>query len=252
MTALRKQTRLVALFLSFVFCSWIVNGCTYKDRVAPVEIPDAKTGLVLDNGLRLSAQVYADAKKAEKAFGFNAIKAGLLPVQLIFVNDSNSPVQINPEQTFLVDNANKAWPILSQERAYKRASAHVDIGETAKSAAKPSVLMGAAGALAGLAVSVITGENVGDAMGKGAVAGASAGAIIGGAKGYATVQDKVRKDIAEKSMQNDQILPQQIAYGVLFFPGIPGEEAQGAKEIRLSLTIGRTQRIVTLQLTTPR
>ena len=42
------------------------------------------------------------------------------------------------------------------------------------------------------------------------------------------------------------ILPHQIAYGVLFFPGMPGEEANGVKELLLSLTIGNTPQVVIL------
>jgi hypothetical protein len=167
-------------------------------------------------------------------------------VQLTLQNDSPDKVRINAEQTFLIDNNNRAWPILSLEKTYQRTAGHVDLGETAKGAGKPALLMGAAGALAGLAVGVVTGQNIGEAMGTGAVIGAAGGAIVGGAKSYSDSGEKIRDDLAAKSLRNEAILPHQIAYGVLFFPGMPGEEADGVKELRLSLTIGNTPQVVVL------
>lgn len=222
-------------------------ACTYQDRVAPLNLPDAKNGgIVVGDGLKISALAFNDDDAAKKAFGFGARNAGLLPIQLTLQNDSPEKVRLNPEQTFLIDNNNKAWPILSLEKTYQRTSGHVDLGETAKGAAKPSLLMGAAGALAGLAVGVVTGQDVGEAMGKGAVLGAAGGAIIGGAKSYSDSGEKIRDDLAAKTLRNEAILPHQIAYGVLFFPGMPGEEADGVKELRLSVTIGNTSQIVIL------
>lgn len=224
------------------------SGCTYKDRVAPIHLPDSTTGIVVGDGLKISAHAFTDPKEAKKSFGLDAHKAGLLPVQVTFQNDSSEKVTVNPEQTFLIDRNNKAWPILSLEKTYQRAKGHVDIGETAKGTAKPALLLGAAGAIAGAAIGIVTGENVGEAMGKGAVIGAASGALIGGAKAYSKTGEKIRDDILAMKLRNDAILPQQIAYGILFFPATPKEEAQGAVELRLSLKIGDTRQIVKLNL----
>ena len=224
----------------------VLSGCTYQDRVAPLRLPDAQNGIEVGNGLKISAKAFTDPEQARQSFGFDVDKAGLLPIQLTFLNDSPETVMVNPEQTFLIDLNNNAWPILSQEKTYQRTTGHVDIGETVKGAGKPSLLMGAAGAVAGLAVGIATGQNVGEAMGTGAVLGAASGAIIGGAKGYTTSSQKIRDDLAGKTLQNEAIMPQQLAYGVLFFPGIKGEEANGAKELRLSLTLGQQTQVVTI------
>lgn len=232
----------VAMLLVFV------TSCTYKDRVAPVNLPDAQRGVTVAGGLKISAEAFTDAKRAQQSFGFDAHGAGLLPVQLTFQNDSGETVYVNPEQTFLIDQNNKAWPILSLEKTYQRTKGHVDIGETAKETGKPALLMGAAGAIAGAAIGIVTGENVGEAAGKGAVIGAAAGALLGGAKGYATAGEKIREDIAGKTLSASPILPNQIAYGVIFFPGMGKDEAQGAEELRLSLTIGKQTQIVRLNL----
>ena len=226
----------------------LISSCAYQDRVAPLNLPDARNGgIVVGNGLKISALAFSSDDAAKQAFGFGARDAGLLPIQVTLQNDSPEKVRLNPEQTFLIDNNNQAWPVLSLEKTYQRTSGHVDLGETAKGAAKPSLLMGAAGALAGLAVGVVTGKNVGEAMGTGAVLGAAGGAIIGGAKSYSESGDKIKNDLAAKTLKNETILPNQIAYGVLFFPGMPGEEANGAKELRLSVTIGNTSQVVILR-----
>lgn len=244
MQAFRSLYKKFGMVPAFCCALLLSGGCTYQDRVAPLNLPDAENGIMVEGGLRISAIAFDDPVRAQQAFGFDAKKAGLLPIQLTFVNDSPDTVMVNPSQTFLVDRNNKAWPILSLEKTYQRTSGHVDVGETAKGAAKPSLLMGAAGAVAGLAVGIATGKNVGEAMGTGAVIGAAGGAILGGAKGYATSGEKIRDDLAAKTLQNEAILSQQIAYGVLFFPGIEGDEADGAKELRLSITTGNTPRIV--------
>ena len=234
-------------FVTLLSLISLISGCTYHDRVAPLNLPDAKNGgIVVGNGVKISALAFNDDDAAKQAFGFGARKAGLLPVQLTLQNDSPDKVRINAEQTFLIDNNNRAWPILSLEKTYQRTAGHVDLGETAKGAGKPALLMGAAGALAGLAVGVVTGQNIGEAMGTGAVIGAAGGAIVGGAKSYSDSGEKIRDDLAAKSLRNEAILPHQIAYGVLFFPGMPGEEADGVKELRLSLTIGNTPQVVVL------
>lgn len=234
-------------FVTLLSMLSLAGGCTYKDRVAPLNLPDASNGgVVVGDGLKISALAFSSDDAAKQAFGFGARNAGLLPIQLTLQNDSPDKVRLNPEQTFLIDNNNRAWPILSLEKTYQRTSGHVDLGETAKGAGKPALLMGAAGALAGLAVGVVTGKNVGEAMGTGAVLGAAGGAIIGGGKSYVDTGEKIRDDLAAKTLRNEAILPHQIAYGVLFFPGMPGEEADSVKELRLSVTIGNTPQVVVL------
>jgi len=194
--------------------------------------------MVDEGGLKIAARAFTDIEEAQTTYGFDIRKAGILPLQLTFQNDSAMQVTVNPEQTFLVDDQQNAWPILSKEKTYERTRKYVDIGETAKGAAKPALLLGAAGAVAGAAIGIISGNNVGESMGQGAVIGAAAGSIMGGSDAYAKTGKRVRQDLAEKTMRNKPIPPGQIAYGSLFFPGTIGSEAQSAKELRLSLTFG--------------
>lgn len=227
-------------------------ACSYRDRVAPIRLPESTPNMVEIDGLKVSAQAYTDGAAAETTYGFDARKAGVLPVQVTFQNDSLYQVSVNPDQTFLIDEAQNAWPILSKEKTYERTKKYVDIGQTAKGMAKPALLLGAAGAIAGAAIGIVTGNNVGEAAGQGAVIGAAAGAIGGGADAFAKSGRQIKEDLAGKTMKNKPILPGQIAYGTLFFPGTPGDEAESARELRLALTFGYSdQRVVIINLATP-
>jgi hypothetical protein len=224
-------------------------SCSYHDRVAPIKLPESSPSMVELNGLKIAAAAFVDREAAAGAYGFDIRKAGLLPVQLTFQNDGGRPARINPSQTFLLDNAGNAWPILSLEKTYRRTDKYVKVGETAKGATTPALLLGAAGAVAGFAIGIVSGENVGEMMGKGAVLGAGSGAIIGGADAAAKSGGKVREDLAEKSLQNKSIQPGQIAYGTLFFPGVRNSEAQSARQLRLSLSFGQlTDEVVIINL----
>lgn len=238
--------------LLLIFLAAILPGCSYRDRVAPIRLPESAGNMVEIDGLKISAQAYTTPEAAQATYGFDARKAGVMPVQVTFQNDGRTQVSVNPEQTFLVDNQQNAWPILSLEKTYERTHKYVQVGETAKGAVTPALLLGAAGAVAGLAIGIVSGNNIGEAMGKGAVIGAAAGAIGGGATAYAKSTSQIKKDLTDKNMKNKPIQPGQIAYGTLFFPGTPGEEASSARELRLSLTFGyNDQRVVVINLATP-
>lgn len=241
-SALFQRRPLCVLLICLLF-----TACAYQDRVAPIQLPDEQNGITVGDGLKVSALAFTEEEKTQEAFGFNARKAGLLPVQLTFQNDGSLPASVEPAQTFLIDQENKAWPVSSLERTYQRARGHVDVGDTLAGTGKPAVLLGVAGAVAGAAVAIVTGDNVGEAIGKGAAVGGAVGAVIGGSGRYVEAQEQIKVDLADKSLRNETILPGQIAYGVLFFPGMEGE-AQGVRELRLALSIGGTAQVVTLSL----
>ncbi len=237
--------------LVLLLSALLISGCTYKDRVQPVTLPAAAGNMVTVDGLSVSADAYTDQATARAAFGFDIRKAGLLPVQLSFQNEGTAMVSVIPDQTFLIDDRNQAWPISSRERTYSRIEKHVDTGAAVAGAGKPALLMGAAGAVAGLAIGIVTGENIAESMGKGAAIGAAAGAIGGGAKGYADARSEIQRDLRSKSLENKQIRPNQIAYGVLFFPGY-AEEATDARQLKLSLSFDGVPKTFNIDLTQKR
>jgi hypothetical protein len=200
------------------------------------------------NGLHISAISYEDIKKAQETFGFNIRKAGLLPVGISFENQGANNIKIIPDQTFVIDNKNQAWPVNAPKRTAERIEKYVDIGETAAGTAKPALLMGAAGAVTGLAIGIITGEDIGEAVGKGAAIGAAAGAISGGVKGYMKTKGKIKEDLENKKLENKTILPNQIGYGILFFPGYK-EEAASATMLKLSLSFDGQIKTIDIPIT---
>ncbi len=247
---LNGRNRFTCLILLTSLFSMLITSCSYSDRVAPIRLPEASSNMVEISGLKVTARAYTDQELAAQTFGFDIRKAGLLPVQLTFQNDGSRDVSVNPNQTFLIDEESNAWPLLSKEKTYRRTKNYVDVGETAKGTGKSALLLGAAGAIAGAAIGIVSGNNVGETMGQGAVIGAAAGSIMGGSEAYAKSGRRIRQDLAEKSMQNQPILPGQIAYGALFFPGTLKDEAQSARELRLAIKFaGTTPQIVILDLT---
>jgi hypothetical protein len=228
----------------------LVTGCaTYGDRVAPIPLPEAQADHVEVAGVKLVAHPYVDRREAKAVFGFDIRGAGLLPVRFVIDNQSRDTVQVVPGQTLLVDVEGNAWPLLSADQAYRRVKGKVEVGETFLGAAKPATLLGAAGAVAGFAVGVITGENLAEATSKGAVLGAAAGAVGGGASRYGELGSQVSNDLARQSLQNRRVGRGELAHGYLFFPG--DKEAQSAKTLRLGVKIGATSHIVNLPLGVP-
>lgn len=228
----------------------VMSGCsTYGERVAPVPLPAEQTDAVTVEGAVLLGRSYADRDAAEQAFGFDIRGAGLLPVQFVVDNGSGEAMRLEPAQTFLLDNAGNAWPVLSAERASDRVRASVEVGETFAGAAKPAFLLGAAGAAVGFAIGVITGEDVGAATRKGAAAGGAAGAAMGGTRSYAETGATVRQDLQEQSLVNRTIRAGELTYGFLFFPG--KDEAESARALRLSFTLGEQRHTVVLPLRPP-
>ena len=143
-SSIASRRRQSGMLLLLLFLTAVLPSCSYSDRVAPVRLPESASNMVEVNGLKISAQAYTDPKSAQETFGFDARRAGVLPVQVTFQNDGNSQVSVNSDQTFLIDNQQNAWPILSLEKTYERTHKYVQIGETAKGTVTPALLLGAA------------------------------------------------------------------------------------------------------------
>jgi len=238
------------LLFSILISLLLLSGCTsYGHRVAPVIIPGTQPEYVELNGVEMLAVAFLDKKTAAERFGFDIRGSGLLPVQLVIDNQGMHRVSIDSEQTFLIDQIGQAWPILSAEEAYQRVKGHVEIGETGKGTMKPAVLLGAAGALAGFAVGIISGHDIGESVGKGAVLGGTVGALSGGATAYTTSSERISADLAQRTLSNRPIDPGQLAYGFLFFPG--RKEATSAEQLRLSIIIGHELHVLNLLLANP-
>jgi hypothetical protein len=210
-------------------------GCStaYKAQPLPFKTPEAYNNSVQVGNTWIGGEAFADPERAKAAFGFDIRGAGMLPVQLVFDNQGSQTLEINPSQTFLIDNEGNLWPILTDRFAYERATRYAQTHEIFKEGAYAGFMGAAAGSLIGAAIGIVSGENVGTAIGQGAAVGGAAGAVLGGAKG--AVGDEARsaivRDLKDKSLQNKAILPGNLAHGIIFFPG----EATSARQLRLQL-----------------
>lgn len=222
------------ILLIMLFTLWYV-GCStpYKAQPVPFKAPSAHENMATVGDALVATKAYGNAEEAKKAFGFDILGAGMLPVQVVIDNQGNHQLEINGIQTFLEDKQGNLWPILSTRIAYERATKYSKTKEIITEGASKGLLGAAAGTIIGAAIGIVTGDNVGAAAGKGAAAGAATGAVLGGIGGYTSdnARRSITTDLREKSLENKPIGPKSLSHGILFFPG----EAGSAKQLRLQL-----------------
>jgi hypothetical protein len=232
-----KKSVIIAVGLVLVSAGFW--GCTtaYKAKPLSFKAPTAYPNHAEVAGAIVGAKAFVSKEEAKEAFGFDIRGAGMLPVQVVFDNQGNVPLEIDSLQTFLEDKEGNLWPILSSQIAYDRATRFAETNEIFKSGAYHGFLGATAGAIIGAAIGIVSGENVGSALGKGAALGAAAGATLGGADKYGSdsARRSIIQDLQQKSLQYRPIPPKGLSYGFLFFPG----EAKSAKMLRLKIVEGR-------------
>ncbi|MGQ9921067.1 MAG: hypothetical protein ACUVRZ_07020 [Desulfobacca sp.] len=235
--------RLAVLALAAVF----LQSCsTYYPRVAPFRLPQSYANAQRVDGLSSAASVWQNEQEAKNAFGFNVIKAGLLPVQVVFDNQTPRTYQINPSQTFLVNDRQELFPVLDNQSAYDRLQRATATGETLKGVGKGALLGSATGALIGTAIGVVAGRSAGEYAMRGAVAGGAAGAIMGASHGAGdtALARQIADDLHQRTLKNNSILPQEISQGIIFFPA----EAGQATQLRLQLKDQDSDKVINLLL----
>ena len=227
-----RRNRICVAALLFLLAA--VMGCArYERTVAPFRMPDAYTNATEVAGATIAARAYTPAE-AKADFGFDIVGSGVLPVQVIFDNKGNHPLQVVANRTYLVDIQSNLWPVLNQDLAYDRIEKKTELGEVLPEGAKSGMLAGAAGAIIGAAVGIVSGGSVGEAAAKGAAVGAAAGITLGGAKGVMNqeVPRKVGEDLHNRSLENRPAPANDVSHGFIFFPG---EAKEQARELRLAL-----------------
>jgi hypothetical protein len=231
-----------------VLLTILLAGCaqTYTAKPLPFRTPAAMKNAVNVEGADIAAKAFTDPGETKETFGFDILGAGMLPVQVVFDNQSSNTFEVVGHQTFLEDKTGNLWPVLSKEMAYERTTRYAKTKEIFKEGAYKGFLGAAAGAIIGTAIGIVSGENVASAAGKGAALGAAAGATIGGITGYGSDDaiKSISNDLREKSLQNNSIKPKSLAHGILFFPG----EAVTAKQLRLQIMEKNTGRVHLIKL----
>jgi hypothetical protein len=229
------RIKIYYILIPNIILFFLVMGCaaSYKVKPLPIKAPAAFSNATEIAGSIVGAKAFVDTKEAKEAFGFDIREAGMLPVQVVFDNQGDKSLQINPSQTFLEDKEGNLWPILARDMAYERATKYAQTKEIFKEGAYGGFLGGAAGAVIGAAIGVVSGENVAESAGKGAAVGAAAGSTLGGAKGYTSddARKEIINDLRMKGLEQKSIEPKGLFYGFLFFPG----EAKSAKQLRLQI-----------------
>jgi hypothetical protein len=240
-----KKTIMAALLVPLTVV-WLSACTTYERQVVPFKMPAAYPNATAVADATLAAKAYDNKEEATAAFGFDIRGAGILPVQVIFDNTGNHPLEILTDRTLLVDEENNLWPILDERLAYDRLSKTTELGKVVPEAAKGGLLAGAAGAVIGAAIGIVTGTNVAAAAGKGAAVGAAAGITMGGAKGLgeSDVRQQIQEDLRNRSLEKRAIAPHEVAHGFIFYPG----EAKKPKELRISIRTVDTKQVYPLIL----
>jgi len=225
-----------------------LSACaTYENRSVSFRPPQDYANYQDSFGLMVGAESFADDKQAEQAFGFDIRAAGLLPVQVVIDNKTGQGVEVVTGQTFLIDNNNRYWKILTTQEAVERVQKKTEGGAIAGGAGKGALLGASAGALLGLAIGIVSGQDVGSAIVKGGVIGGAGGAVVGGAGKVGDDRQrevKIAGDVREKGVEGKILQAEALASGFIFFPG----EAPSARELRLQVRFREDGRTQTLNL----
>jgi hypothetical protein len=222
-------------------------GCsTYQPTVTPFKLPEAYANVQRVADTYVGARAWDQTEAARAAFGFDIIGAGLLPVQVSFDNRGTQTLIIVPSQTFLLNNKQEIFPVLSDTQAYDRVARGVQIKEGVKGLAQGALLGAATGALIGAAVGVASGGRAGEYAMRGAATGAIGGGILGGLGGGGETQvpRTITDDLTRHDLKNLPIKPGELAYGLILFP----REAGQPHSLRLQLQDQSTGQVYTLNL----
>jgi hypothetical protein len=230
-----------------VITALVFQGCsTYEPKVTPFKLPEASANVQRVAGAFVAARAWDQEEEAQQAFGFNIIRAGLLPVQVSFDNRGSQTLVIVPSQTFLLNQRQEITPVLSDTEAYGRIKSGTAFQETVKGATQGGLLGTATGALIGAAVGVVAGRSAGEYALRGLTMGAATGAVLGGAQGATDtrVPGSITADLSRRELKNAPIKPGELAYGLILFP----REAGQPQALRLQLKDKDTGQLHTLTL----
>ncbi|MBW1990826.1 MAG: hypothetical protein JRI59_01600 [Deltaproteobacteria bacterium] len=224
--------------------TWL--GCsTYEPRVTPFKLPEAYANMQRVAGVYIAARAWAKEQEAQEAFGFNIIRAGLLPVQVSFDNRGTRTLRIEPSQTFLINQRQELFPVLTETEAYDRVERGTRTLEQLRGLTQGAIAGGAAGALLGAAIGVVAGRSAGEAAWRGAAIGGATGGLTGLAHGSQTqVALEISENLRRRDLRNLPIRPGELAYGIILFP----REAGQPQALRLQLRDLDTQELFTLTL----
>ena len=190
-----------------------------------VPLPESQAEPVESDGIRFQALAYMNNRQSETIFGFDILKAGLLPVRVNVDNRSGKAVKIIPRQTFLIDSESQAWPLLAIDQVSERLrSEGIQQDQDALMPALDKL-----DSLTGFALDVAVSDSF-------------------QAANDAQAQPRVGlvNSLKKKSFHNPKIPAEKVASGVLFFPA--REEAKSANRLRLCYELDGRLKFLNLPL----
>jgi hypothetical protein len=162
-------------------------------------------------------------------------------------NRSGQVVEVVADQTFLIDDNNRYWKVLSNREVAERFQKAADGGAITGGIAKNAVPGASAGALLGMTFGVVSRGDAGSAIVKGGTSGGAGDAAAGGvgkAGDDRQREIKIADDLWNKGIDGKVLLEETLASGMVYFPG----EVTFAKELRLQVKFRGDKRFKTLNL----
>jgi hypothetical protein len=195
---------------------------------------------------QIGAAAYSRPGQLKAVFGFDLMRAGVLPVQARVENYSTT-ASIVLLEAVVTGLDGQSWEALPSGVVYDRINRHTSGGLSGEQGVRRTLLWGLAGGILGAAVGAVSGTNVGAAAGKGAAVGGALGAassIAGAASDDGGAYMDIQRDFSGRSLDHATIPPERTANGLFYFPAECGDP------VRLSLTVrvGNETRRVELPL----
>ena len=212
--------------LALLALAGLISGCDSKPaNTDAVPLPEYQAPPITEDGIRLQALAYLERQQSEASFGFDIRSAGLLPVQVSIDNRSGAEVKIIPRQTFLIDQDDQAWPLLTTYQAFKRLD-----GQVSFIAAPATPDLKDMESLTGFALDLGIGTRFAP-------------------NAHYRPGTRVDANLTHKNLRNPKIPAGKVASGILFFPS--REEANGVRSLRLCYTLDGQFKFLNLPLANP-
>ena len=224
MSPVGSRSSVIGVLAATVAC--LLASCAPpQDQSEFVPLTESQAETVEVQGLRLQAMAYDDPVWAGSVFGFDIRGAGLLPLRLTLQNRSVGKVKVIPRQTFLIDQAGQAWPLLTSAQVSARLGRGAGMAPTAIETHTPE----GADSFTAFALDLVTGP------------GFSADSQPSRHK-----DNPAGRPFSGKSLRNPAVLAGRSASALLFFPG--RQEIQGVRGLRIGYEQAGRPAFLTLPL----
>jgi len=205
------STTIFRFGFSLIVMASLLLACDSKQgKPEAILLPESLAEPIVADGIRFQALAYLNRQQSQATFGFDILKAGLLPVFVSIDNRSGTAVKIVPRQTFLIDSESQAWPLLAIEQVSERLQ-----GEGIRQDQDLSMpTLDKLDALTGFALNMTVSKS-----------------FQADDKPQARPRANLVNNLKKKNFNNPTIPEGEVGSGVLFFPA--REEAKSANRLRL-------------------